>query len=162
MQQEQATGTGTTWKRAGWRLALQRSLTLLHLWLYRLTGGVIGHRLGPLPNVLLTTTGRRSGHPRTTILTYITEGGQLALIASNFGSQTPPQWYRNLEAQPVARVQLKRRRWSVRARPATEAERVRLWAAALKIWPRYAGYAERARRVIPIVVLDPVKDTGVS
>lgn len=159
MGQEQATETGVTWKRARWRLTLQRALTGLHLWLYQWTGGVIGHRLGPLPNLLLTTIGRRSARPRTTILTYIADGGQLALIASNFGSRTPPQWYRNLEARPSATVQLKRRRWPVRARPATEAERTRLWAAALTIWPRYADYAERAERVIPIVVLEPVDDT---
>jgi deazaflavin-dependent oxidoreductase (nitroreductase family) len=138
-----------------WRRALQRGLTSLHLACYRATGGAIGHRLGPLPNLLLTTTGRRSGQRRTTVLTYIRVEGLLALIASNFGSRTAPQWYRNLEQLPEATVQLKRQRWSVRTRPATPEERERIWAAALAIWPAWAGYARRAQRLIPIVVLEP-------
>ena len=148
---------GTTWRRVWWRRALQRSLTTLHIALYRATGGAIGHRLGPLPNLLLTTTGRRSGQPRTTALTYIRADDLLALIASNFGSRTAPQWYRNLQAHPDATVQLKRRRWTARARPATPDERERIWSAALAIWPAWAGYSERAQREIPIVVLEPAE-----
>jgi deazaflavin-dependent oxidoreductase (nitroreductase family) len=144
-----------TWRRVWWRRLLQRTLTSLHIACYRATSGVIGHRIGPLPNVLLTTIGRRSGQPRTTALTYIQVEGLLAVIASNFGSHTPPQWYRNLEESPEAIVQLQRRRWPVRARLTTPEERERIWSAALKIWPAWAGYAERAQRTIPIVVLEP-------
>jgi deazaflavin-dependent oxidoreductase (nitroreductase family) len=136
---------------------LQRILTALHIASYRATGGIIGHRLGPLPNLLLTTRGRSSGKSRTTALTYIQVDGLLGLVASNFGSRTAPHWYRNLEAYPEASVQLKRRRWKVRARLSTPEEHERLWAAALKIWPAWAGYRERAQREIPIVVLVPEK-----
>lgn len=146
-----------TWRRVWWRRALQRVLTTLHIALYRATGGAIGHRLGPLPNLLLTTTGRRSGKPRMNVLTYIRVDGLLALIASNFGSRTAPQWYRNLEAHPDATVQLKRGRWSVHARPATPDERERIWSAALAIWPAWADYKKRAQREIPIVVLEPAE-----
>ena len=155
MTNDASTAPATTWRRVWWRRAVQRLLTTLHIALYRATGGIIGHRLGPLTNLLLTTTGRRSGRPRTTALTYIRADGLLALIASNFGSRSAPQWYRNLEAHPGATVQLKRRRWSVRARPTTPEERERIWSAALAIWPSWAGYAERARREIPIMVLEP-------
>jgi deazaflavin-dependent oxidoreductase (nitroreductase family) len=105
--------------------------------------------------LLLTTHGRRSGRSRTTALTYVQADGLLGLVASNFGSRTAPHWYRNLEEHPEASVQLKRRRWLVRARPATPEEHEHLWTAALAIWPAWAGYAERARREIPIVVLVP-------
>jgi deazaflavin-dependent oxidoreductase (nitroreductase family) len=145
-------GAGT-WRRVWWRRAIQRGLTRLHIAGYRATGGAIGHRLGPLPNALLTTTGRRSGKPRTTVLTYIQLDGLLALIASNFGSRTPPHWYQNLQARPEAMVQLKRRRLPVRARLATPTERERVWPAALAIWPAWASYAARAQREIPIVIL---------
>jgi deazaflavin-dependent oxidoreductase (nitroreductase family) len=140
-----------------WRRALQGGLTALHLACYRATGGAIGHRLGPLPHLLLTTTGRRSGRPRTTVLTYLRTAGLLALVASNFGSRTAPQWFRNLEAHPEARVQLKRSRWVVHTRPATAEERARIWAAALAIWPAWASYATRAQRPIPMVVLEPAE-----
>jgi deazaflavin-dependent oxidoreductase (nitroreductase family) len=145
----------TTWRRVWWRRWLQWALTSLHIACYRATGGIIGHRLGPLPNLLLTTRGRRSGRSRTTALTYVQADGLLGLVASNFGSRTAPSWYRNLQEHPVAGIQLKRRRWVARARPATPEEHERLWNAALKIWPPWAGYAERARREIPIVVLVP-------
>jgi deazaflavin-dependent oxidoreductase (nitroreductase family) len=157
MGQVRLRSTATTWRRVWWRRVLQRVLTSLHIACYRATGGVIGHRLGPLPNLLLTTTGHRSGKPRTTPLTYIRAGGLLALIASNFGSCTAPHWYRNLMAHPEATVQLKRHRWSVQARLATPDERERIWTAALAIWPAWAGYAARARREIPILVLEPAE-----
>jgi deazaflavin-dependent oxidoreductase (nitroreductase family) len=151
----QEQGTAKVWRRAWWRRALQRALTSLHIVCYRATGGAIGHRIGPLPNLLLTTTGRRSGKPRTQVLTYLRVEGLLALVASNFGSRTPPLWYRNLEAHPEATVQLKRERWSVRSRLATPEEHARIWSAALLIWPAWSTYAKRARRPIPIVVLEP-------
>jgi F420H(2)-dependent quinone reductase len=143
------------WRRVWWRRWLQRSLTSLHIASYRATGGVIGHWLGPLPNLLLTTTGSRTGKRRTVALTYVRTDGLLGLVASNFGSRTAPHWYRNLQEHPEATVQLKRRRLLVRARPATPEEHERLWTAALSIWPAWAGYTERARREIPIVVLVP-------
>ncbi len=155
MGQAQQQSAATTWRRVWWRRAIQRALTSLHIACYRATGGVIGHRVGPLPNLLLTTTGRRSGKPRTTALTYIQVDGSLAVIASNLGSRTAPQWYRNLMERPEAMAQLKRRRWPVRARQATPSERERIWSAALVIWPAWAGYAGRAQREIPIVVLEP-------
>ena len=149
------------WRRVWWRRALQRALTLSHIACYRATGGVIGHRAGSLFHLLLTTTGRRSGKPRTTPLTYIQVDGVLALIASNFGSRTYPQWYLNLAAHPEATEQIKRRRWRVRARPTTTEERERIWSAALKVWPAWAGYAARAQREIPIVALEPLaSDAG--
>src|SRR5262249_40677577 len=125
-----------------------------HMACYRASRGVIGHRLGPLPNLLLTSIGRRSGKARTTVLTYLRLEGLLAVVASNFGSRTTPQWYRNLEVCPEATVQLKEHRWPVRARLATPDECERLWAAALRTWPAWASYAARAQREIPIVVLE--------
>jgi deazaflavin-dependent oxidoreductase (nitroreductase family) len=68
----------------------------LHLACYRAAGGAGGHRFDPLRNLQLTTTGHRSGQPRTTILTYLRVAGRQALVASHFASRTTPQWYHNL------------------------------------------------------------------
>jgi deazaflavin-dependent oxidoreductase (nitroreductase family) len=136
---------------------LQRSLTVLHIASYRASGGVIGHRLGPLRNLLLTTTGSRTGKRRTVVLTYVRVDGLLGLVASNFGSRTVPQWYINLQKHPEAEVRLKGRKWRVRARVATPDEWTKLWSAALVIWPAWAGYAARAQREIPILVLEPLR-----
>src|SRR5512146_2117481 len=100
MERVQRQSATMTWRRVWWRRAIQRALTSLHIACYRATGGLIGHRVGPLPNILLTTTGRRSGLPRTIALTYIRVDELLAVIASNFGSRTEPQWYLNLVERP--------------------------------------------------------------
>ena len=146
------------WRRVWWRRWLQRFLTTLHIASYRATGGAIGHRLGPLRNLLLTTTGSRTGKRRTVPLTYVRANGLLGLVASNFGSRTAPQWYLNLQKHPEAEVQLQGRRWVVRVRLATPDEWPRLWSTALAIWPAWAGYSERAQREIPIVVLEPASE----
>lgn len=65
-------------------------LNTLIVSLYRLTGGVIGGRIGRNPTLLLTTVGRRSGRPHTVPLTYFQDGDRLALVASNAGSDRHP------------------------------------------------------------------------
>src|SRR3954447_12349357 len=83
-----------------------RTVSGLHRGLYRLTGGRIGGRFGKMPMVLLTTTGRKTGQPRTTPLTYLPDSGNYVLIGSNGGKDWPPAWLGNLEAHPDASIQI--------------------------------------------------------
>lgn len=124
-----------------------------HMWLYRATGGLLGHRLGPQRTLLLTTTGRKSGLPRTLPLTYFRPGGELVLVASNWGSDQPPAWYLNIVAQPHVRVQLKRDIFDAEAQVAGEEERARLWPGIAAQNPQYARYQAGTSRTIPIVFL---------
>jgi F420H(2)-dependent quinone reductase len=124
-----------------------------HIALYRATGGVIGYWLGTQRALLLTTTGRKSGQPRTQPLTYYTLEGALALVASNWGSDAPPDWYLNLVAQPSAHVQLRRETFRVTAAVATSDERARLWPEVVARLPIYAYYQAQIPREIPIVLL---------
>src|SRR4029450_10753092 len=94
----------------------------LHPHLYRWSGGRIGGRLMGLPVLLLTTTGRRSGEPRTTALTDLAHGDAFVVIASVLGEPRHPAWWRNLEAQPEAEVHVGRERHRGRARNAQGAE----------------------------------------
>jgi deazaflavin-dependent oxidoreductase (nitroreductase family) len=126
-----------------------------HTRLYRLTGGLIGHHIGPLPVLLLDHKGRRSGKQRTTPLLYVKDRDDLAVIASKGGSPKHPAWFLNLQANPDTVVQVGRRRIPVHARVATPAERKRLWAKAVKTYPGYTGYQKRTKRQIPVVVLEP-------
>src|SRR5580765_6356853 len=80
-------GESSFWRRTG----------RVHAWLYHLTGGTIGHRAGGLRNLLLTTTGRRSGERRTVPLTYMADGDRYVLVASNGGADRHPAWWLNLE-----------------------------------------------------------------
>ena len=124
-----------------------------HTTLYRATGGVIGYWLGTQRALLLTTTGRKSGLPRTQPLTYYALEGALALVASNWGSDAPPGWYLNLVAQPSARVQLRRETFRVMAAVATADERARLWPELVARMPIYASSQAWTPRELPIVLL---------
>jgi deazaflavin-dependent oxidoreductase (nitroreductase family) len=126
----------------------------LHAGVYRLTGGRVGGRLGHLEQVLLTTTGRTTGLARTTPLAVTVAGDQLVLIASNGGAARDPAWYGNLVAHPDVVVQRGPVRLPMRARTAQGDERARLWAAAVAGNPGYAGYQDKTRREIPVVVCE--------
>ncbi|MEX2204969.1 MAG: nitroreductase family deazaflavin-dependent oxidoreductase [Myxococcota bacterium] len=125
-----------------------------HLALYRATGGRIGGSLGALRVLLLTTTGRKSGRPRSAPLVYFEDGERLVIIGSNGGGSSDPLWWQNLKANPEARVQLGADTRRVRARLATPDERARLWPRVKAENPAYAGYERKTRRQIPVVVLE--------
>ncbi|GGQ62873.1 nitroreductase/quinone reductase family protein [Couchioplanes azureus] len=128
-----------------WFASLGRRLAPLDGRLYRLTGGrwsVIGRH--ELPSLLITTTGRRSGLPRTHPLLYATDGDAYVVVGSNWGQAHHPAWSANLIADPAARVTVGDREFGVRATLTTGAERDRLWRMVQEIWPGYAAYARRA------------------
>ena len=112
---------------------------------------------GPLPTLLLTTTGRKSGEPRPAPLLYGEAGDSYVVIASKGGLPTHPLWYLNLEANPSCELMVGPKAVSARARVAQGEERERLWEQMTKLYPPYLEYQERAgERTIPVVVLDPV------
>jgi len=110
---------------------------------------------GPLPTLLLTTTGRRSGEPRALPLIYGETGQSYVVIASKGGMPNHPLWFRNLEAQPECQLQVGAKALSARARIAEGEERERLWAEMVELYPPYTGYQKATERTIPVVVLDP-------
>ena len=132
-----------------------RALSSTHAHLYRWTGGRLGGRMGGLEQVLLTTTGRVSGEPRTTPLAVTVVGDRLVLIASDGGAARDPGWYRNLVAQPDVVVQRGADVRPMRARTAAGGERAELWRAAVANNRGYAGYQAKTAREIPVVVVEP-------
>ena len=134
-----------------------RTAIALHRTVYRWSGGRLGHHLGSLEQVLVTTTGRRTGAPRTTPLMLVETDDTLVLVASVGGGPRHPAWYLNLRDEPAVRVQRGRTRFPARARTATGEERARLWAAAVAANPTYATYQTRTEREIPVVVLERVR-----
>jgi len=134
-----------------------RILGGLHTKLYRLTGGKLGGTLVKAPVLLLTTTGRKSGRPRTSPLLYAqaVDNGYM-VIASKGGAPQHPLWYLNLQANPLAAVTIGRETRQVRARTAEGEERERLWRSLADLYPGYDKYAEKTSRRIPVVVLEPV------
>ena len=131
-----------------------RLASSVHRKLYQLTGGAIGARaVGPV--LLLTTTGRRSGRLHTVPLLYVRDGPNWVVVASNAGAHAHPAWWLNLNSHPTATIQVRRNLMPVRAREADEDERRALWPQLLCMYPGYESYRQRARRRIPIVILQP-------
>jgi len=143
------------WKRPSPHVLAARGVFAFHQAAYRATGGLIGHHLGRLTCLLLTTRGARSGLARTLPLLYGRDGENLILVASKGGSPRHPAWYVNLEAQPAVVVQVGSRNLWMNARTATAEERPRLWKLMTRQYSGYDGYQERTDREIPIVVLEP-------
>lgn len=133
----------------------QRIVTHVHAHLYRVSRGRIGRRLGSVEQVLLTTTGRKSGTQRTTPLSVLPDGDALVLLASNSGAARHPDWYLNLVADPRVTIQRGAQRLPMRARTASPAERAVLWPRAVALFGGYARYQERTAREIPVVVCEP-------
>jgi deazaflavin-dependent oxidoreductase (nitroreductase family) len=126
-----------------------------HVRRYRETGGKVGHVWKEGSTVLLlTTTGRRTGEPRTIPLIYAQDGDRYVIVASKGGAPKHPGWYRNLAKNPEVELQVLDDVFPARARTAEGEERERLWAKANEVWPHYAEYAERTDREIPVIVLE--------
>ena len=140
--------------RLTWRAL--NELIGVHTAAYRLTGGVVGHRVPLLPPfLLLDHVGARSGQRRTSPLVYVRDGDDLVLVASKGGHPRHPGWFHNLRANPDTTVQVGCERRPVHARVATAAERKRLWPRAVAAYGPYASYQRRTGREIPLVVLEP-------
>ncbi|MCX4795643.1 nitroreductase/quinone reductase family protein [Streptomyces sp. NBC_01242] len=127
---------------------------------FRADGGKVG---GPFEGgdlLLLTTTGARSGKQTTTPLGYVRHGDSLLIVGSNLGAPTDPDWYHNLLAHPVVRVELGTRTFQALAVPAEGARREELFAHAVKAAPGYGDYQARTARPLPVVVLERAEPDG--
>jgi len=133
-------------------------MSRLHRTLYRMTDGRVGRRLVHNDMLLLTTTGRRTGRSHTVPLLYLREGKTLVLIASYGGRDRHPAWYLNLVATPEVEVQVRKDRFKARARTADPAERAAWWPQVVAAYGDYAVYQTRTDRVIPLVLLEPLRD----
>lgn len=121
---------------------------------FRANGGKCGGRFEGNPMVLLTTTGAKSGLPRTSPVTYTMDADRWVLIASKAGSHHHPAWYLNLVANPEVTLEVGTERFTARARVASEPERSRLYAERVAVMARFADYEQATDRKIPLVVIE--------
>jgi deazaflavin-dependent oxidoreductase (nitroreductase family) len=137
-------------RAAGW--VSRKLVWKLDPYVLRLTRGRAGFGL-LLPTALLETRGARTGLPRRNGVIYFHHGDRIVIIASKLGLPEHPSWYHNAVADPDVRLGGQRFRAEV---VDDEAERVRLWECADRVFPPYASYREsaaQAGRTIPIVRL---------
>lgn len=129
-----------------------------HVRVYQQTNGEQGYLWNGVPTLLFTFTGRRSGQKRTIPIICTKVGESYVIIASKGGSPTHPLWYLSLLENPEVEVQVKADKFRAIARTAQSPEREALWAECVKAWPNYDVYQSRTDRIIPVVVLDPVRE----
>jgi deazaflavin-dependent oxidoreductase (nitroreductase family) len=138
-----------------------KAMNALHRNAFNATNGRVGGRAMGMPVVMLTTVGRRSGQPRTSMLTSpTTDGDALVLVASKGGSDHDPAWFLNLQAHPEVEVVMRGRRARMRASVASADDKKRLWPDVVKAYRGYAGYQRKTERDIPLVLLHPLEDGG--
>jgi deazaflavin-dependent oxidoreductase (nitroreductase family) len=133
-----------------------KAMNALHRGLLRVSGGKAGWHVSGMPVLELTTVGRKSGRPRSVILTSpIQEGATLVVVASRGGDDNHPAWFLNLRANPQVEVAYQGKAVRpMRARVATSEERERLWPLITADHTNYAGYQTKTDREIPLVLLE--------
>jgi deazaflavin-dependent oxidoreductase (nitroreductase family) len=133
-----------------------KTMSQVHRTVVHLTGGrILGSALG-MPVVELHTVGRKSGQPRSTMLTApVVDGDRVVLVASKGGDDRDPDWYRNLMAHPDAELTMAGRRRPVRARLASPEEKAELWPRVVAAYQGYGSYQRRTERDIPVVICEP-------
>jgi deazaflavin-dependent oxidoreductase (nitroreductase family) len=125
-----------------------------HVRRYQQTDGAEGHDWRGTTVLILTTTGRRTGEPRSTPLIYGQRGKDHVVVASKGGAEEHPAWYLNLTEHPEVTVQVRGDRFNARARTATADEKPDLWRLMTERWPAYDEYQRKTGREIPVVVLE--------
>ena len=121
---------------------------------FRLSKGRRG--LSPGRAVLvLTTTGRKTGQPRSNPVLYVDDPPRLWVMASNYGRENHPAWSGNLLADPRARVEVAGERREVIARLATAEERREMWPRLLELYPAWKNYETWTDREFRLFCLEP-------
>lgn len=113
---------------------------------YRLSRGRRIATPSSVPTLFLTTTGRRSGEPRTSALSFIGGEDEPIVVGTNWGKPHHPAWTANLLADPRATVEHLGRRWEVVAALVPVEDRAPLWDEFDALYPAYASYRGRLDR----------------
>ncbi len=121
---------------------------------YRLTGGRLLLSSTYMPALRLTTTGRKSGLPRTVNVATVPHDDALIVIGSNYGRENHPAWSSNLLANPEATVEYRGKTFPVKARLASPEEKAALWPKITRQWPNFDKYTERSGRELRVFLLE--------
>jgi len=135
---------------------MMRVVTGFHKAVFRASNGRLANRGYGMPVLQLTTTGRKSGKRRTTMLTSpVQDGDRMVLVASNGGDDRQTNWYLNLRDDPNVEITMDGRTRPMHARVASADEKAELWPRVVAAHRGYAQYQTRTNRDIPLVILEP-------
>ena len=124
---------------------------------FRSNEGKVGGRFEGRTLLLLHTQGAKSQQERINPVAYIKDGDRFVVIASKGGAPTNPDWYYNILANPLLTVDVGKETFQARATVAEEPERTRLYNEMVKVMPGFDDYRHKTTRVIPVIVLTPMK-----
>jgi deazaflavin-dependent oxidoreductase (nitroreductase family) len=122
---------------------------------FRANGGRVGGPFEGAPMLLLHHTGRKTGTVRVSPVVYRREGDAYVVFGSKAGAPEHPDWFRNLEANPQAEIEVGTETIPVNVRVAEGEERDRIWSAQKADMPGFADYEQKTTREIPVVILEP-------
>jgi deazaflavin-dependent nitroreductase family protein len=133
-----------------------KTVSGVHRTLFRASGGKLFNKGAGMPVLVLTTTGRKSGQPRSTMLTSPLQiDDKVVIVASRGGDDRHPDWFLNLQANPKVEVEIAGSKRSMTAHVADDTEKADLWPKIVGPHANYAGYQEKTDRDIPVIILTP-------
>jgi deazaflavin-dependent oxidoreductase (nitroreductase family) len=132
-----------------------RTIYRWHVWLYRLTRGIIGHKSPVGPTLLLETRGRKSGLTRSVTLLYYVKDHVYYVVASNGGRPEHPEWLLNVRENPTVTVQVGARRFEATARSVPSSDEPTIWKELVRHYGGWGDYQQLTDRTIAFVELVP-------
>jgi deazaflavin-dependent oxidoreductase (nitroreductase family) len=121
---------------------------------FRANDGRVGGSLAGTPMILIHHIGARSGIERVSPLACSAQGqDRFAVVASNGGSPTHPDWYYNLKANPRTKVEVGTRTFTVLAEELDHTARAELWPKLVTEFPNVGDFQIRTARQIPVFML---------
>jgi deazaflavin-dependent oxidoreductase (nitroreductase family) len=139
-----------------------RPLYRVHVRLYRLTHGLIGHKSPVGPMLLMTVTGRKTGQPRSVTLLYYAARGTYYVVGSNGGRPESPTWLLNVRANGHVHVQAGATHFDALARELSPEERALVWPELTNFYPGWAHYETLTDRAISVIALEPIATTNAA
>jgi deazaflavin-dependent oxidoreductase (nitroreductase family) len=122
---------------------------------FRKNQGKVGGYFKGAPLLLLHHTGARSGKVRVNPMMYLKDGDRYLVFASKGGADTNPDWYYNMKAHPDVQIEVGDKTIEARADEVTGPERDKLYNRQASIYPTFAEYQQKTKRIIPVIALVP-------
>ena len=129
---------------------------------FRANEGKVGGPFEGSTLLLLHTTGSKTGKERVNPLMYRNDGDRFVVFASKGGAPKDPDWYRNLLANPMVKIEVGTDTIEAKARVAEPEERERIWTVHTKEYPVFARYEQKSGREIPVIILEPITSKGLA
>src|SRR5437867_7145017 len=122
---------------------------------FRKNHGKVGGNFEGAPILLINHKGARTGKSRTNPVMYLKDGHRFVVFASKGGADTNPDWYHNLKAHPDVKIEVGNDTIEVHAGEITGAERDKIYARQSSLMPAFIQYAQKTKRIIPVIALTP-------